>query len=107
MIYRIITALAALLVTAPAWAQLPPSGQPVLDQTLSTIPLAASDSTTFPPTRGLHVGDGSVCDIKVTFANDSDAVVLSNLQPGGAYPYSIKQFYATGGTSCTAISALY
>lgn len=107
MNYRLGAALAALLVTAPARAQMPPDGQPVLDQAVSIVALAANDTATFLPTRGLHVGDGSACDIKVTFANDSAAVVLTNLQPGGAYPYSIKQFYATGGTSCTAILALY
>lgn len=112
MRYRIGAALAALLVTMPAapwhqaWAQLPPSGQPVLNQAVSAAAITPSDSTIFKQTRGLHVGDAAACAVKVMFANDSVAVVLSNLQPGGVYPYSIIRLYATGGTTCAAVAAL-
>lgn len=107
MLYRIGAALAVLLFAVPASAQLPPAGSPVLNQAVSAAALTASDVTVFKQTRGLHVGDGSVCSIKVMFSSDSTAVVLLNMQPGGSYPYSIKQLYATGGTTCSAIIGLY
>ena len=102
-----VSMLALFEWVLPTVAQMPPSGQPVLNQVVSAVLLTPSDSATIKPTRGLHIGDGSPCSRKVMFSNDAAAVTVINVQPGVAYPYSIKQLFATGGTTCSVTLGLY
>lgn len=106
MLKNTAAALAVLLLVAvPALAQAPPAGAPVLNQAGTARVLTPNDTTNFTPTRGLHIGDGTACDVSVIFTGDTDPVTLPNMQPGLSYPYSIKRLRATG-TTCTSVTGL-
>jgi hypothetical protein len=95
-----------IALDAPAVAQRPPSGQPVLNQSISAALLTKSDSTVFAQTRGLYIGDAAACNLGLKFVNDSAAVTFANAQPGATYPFSVKQLMSAN-TTCTAVIALY
>lgn len=84
-----------------------PVGAPMLNQALQGVSQTKSDTTVFTPTRGIHVSDGSACDVSVRFVGDNATTftTLQNLQPGSDHPYSIIQLRAA--TTCTAIVLLY
>lgn len=103
-------ALAALLGSGVAYAVtaiVAPTGQPVLNQARQGVLLVKSNTTTFLPTRGIHIGDGTACDVTVRFVGDnaSTFTALENMQPGSDHPYSIIQLGSA--TTCTAVEALY
>lgn len=80
--------------------------QPTQNQARQGVALTKSDSTVIAATKGIHVGDGTACDVAVLLAGDSVAVTLQNVQPGSDHPYSIVKLMSTN-TTCTSITALY
>lgn len=106
---RKLAALAAgaMLLGLPAWAQSPPSGQPVLNQAVQGAVLTKSNSTIQKPTRALYIGDAAACNITVVFNNDgTTTTLLANVQPGSYLPLSVRQLMSTG-TSCTSVVGLW
>ena len=98
--------LGGIAVAIAQTAVVPPVGQPVLNQARQGRLLTKSDTTFIQPTRGVHIGDASACDIAVIFVGDSAAVTLANLQSGSDHPYAINKLMSTN-TTCTAVTALY
>ena len=95
-------AIAAVAQTAIV----PPVGMAVLNQARQGRLLTKSDTTDVAATRGVFIGDAAACNIAVIFNGDSSAVTLANVQPGGAYPLSIRRLMSAN-TTCTAVTALY
>ena len=105
-----LTASIALLalVSVSSFAAQPtkPIGQPTLNQSQFGLSLTKDDVATFPPTRGLHIGDASACNLSVVFStNPGVAVSINSVQPGQPYPYSIIQLKAA--TTCTDVVGLW
>lgn len=103
----LVTLLIGVVAGVAIGANIKPVGAPVLNQALQGVAQTKSDTTVFVATRGIHVGDGTACDVTVRFQGDnaSTFVALQNLQPGSDHPYSIVQLRAA--TTCTAITLLY
>ena len=102
-VWSLIVAIGIAATTA-----VPPVGAPVLNQARQGVAVTKSDTAVFTPTRGVYIGDGTACDIAVRFVGDNATTftVLQNVQPGGAYPFSIIMLRSTS-TSCAAVSLLY
>lgn len=100
-----VLAVLLILLAGPALAQTQPAGQATLNQAIQSASLTKG-STVFAPTRGIYIGDATACDIAVKFRNDTNAVTLTNVQPGAAYPFQIVNL-ASSGTTCTTVIALY
>lgn len=107
--YPIIAALSLALwagILSPAFAQLPPSGQSVLNQGYQARRLTKSDTTAVPVTRGIFIGDGTACDVALLFNGDTSPVTFPNVQSGAIYPFSIIKLMSAN-TTCTVVNALY
>jgi len=104
----LISVVVSLGLIAPAFAAGPtkPVGNPTLNQVIYGLPLTKDDTATFPPTRGLHIGDGTACNLSVVFASNPGVVVaIGSVQPGLSYPYSIVQLKAA--TTCSSVVGLW
>jgi hypothetical protein len=103
---KYLAASAALLLAMPALAQVPPTGTQVLNQVGYFAAITPSDATVFPFTKGIYIGHASACNVSIVGAKGGGTVVISNLQPGLTYPFSIISLNATG-TTCTGIIGLW
>lgn len=107
--YPIIAALSLALwagILSIAFAQLPPSGQQVLNQGIGARLLTKSNTTQVLVTRALYIGDAAACDVAVILNGDTSAVTFTNVQPGAFLPLQIIKLMSTN-TSCTSVVALY
>jgi hypothetical protein len=100
--------IAALLLTAPAWAQsekFKPGQNPESNQAYSAAAITPSDTVKILVTRGIYVGDAAACNITMTLNGDTVAVLFSNAQPGQILPFQAILVKATG-TTCASLVAL-
>ena len=105
---RLLTISGFFLIAAISlvWAQAPPAGTATFNQVLDGRLLTKSNSTVFPVTRGLLIGDATVCNIAVLFKNSSAPLTMTNVATGIPMPFSVKKLMSAG-TTCTAVYALY
>ena len=105
---RVVLSLVLCGVAGAVLAASPsrPGGQPTLNQGIFGLSLTKDDNAIFAPTRGLHIGDASACNLSVVFtSNPGVAVSIDSVQPGQSYPYSIVQLKAA--TTCTDVVGLW
>jgi len=106
MLRRTLLAGLGAFFASQALAQAPPAGVATFNQALQARLLTKSDSTVFPVTRGLFIGDATACNIAVRFKGDTAAVTFTNVQSGALLPFSVTKLMSTN-TTCAAVVALY
>lgn len=94
------------LIISAALAQMPPSGQAVLNQAVAARLLTKSDTTKVLVTRGIFIGDATACNVAIVMNQDTAAVTFTNVQSGAVYPYQIIMLMSTN-TTCATVIALY
>lgn len=106
---KLALAVCALLLAGPAFAQTPPYGSPVWNQSGHMVVVTPSDTATFQATRALYVGSASACTLVVLGYNDqtpATTITFSNVQSGQILPISVVAVKNTS-TTCTGIVAFY
>jgi hypothetical protein len=103
---RTVALITLLLLPSAALAQTVPQGALSLNQASQFRALTKSDTATFPPTRGLHIGDASACNVAVIGAQDTAAVTFNNVQSGQILPFSVTKLMSTN-TTCATVTGLW